>query len=102
MVGEGADHHTRGACAPQTAAVPSLGEDLGLTTPSGPSPFLIILAGDPEKLLPSASLLARMCISSAMANDRESENGTQIKVERMKRAQAKLVRRLMGEATFFL
>jgi hypothetical protein len=25
----GADHHTRGACAPQTAAFPSLGEDLG-------------------------------------------------------------------------
>jgi prevent-host-death family protein len=29
VVGGGADHHTRGACAPQTAAVPSLGEDLG-------------------------------------------------------------------------
>jgi hypothetical protein len=29
VVGGGADHHTRGAYAPQTAAVPSLSEDLG-------------------------------------------------------------------------
>jgi len=29
VVGGGADHHTRGARAPQTAAVPSLGEALG-------------------------------------------------------------------------
>jgi hypothetical protein len=28
VVGDGADHHTRGACAPQTTGVPSLGEDL--------------------------------------------------------------------------
>jgi ribosomal protein S18 acetylase RimI-like enzyme len=38
-----------------------------------------------------------MCMSSAMANDHESEYGTQIKVERMRCAQAKLVRRLMHE-----
>ena len=29
VVGGGADHHTRGACAPKTADVPSLGEDFG-------------------------------------------------------------------------
>jgi hypothetical protein len=29
VAGGGAGHHTRGACAPQTAAIPSLCEDLG-------------------------------------------------------------------------
>jgi ribosomal protein S18 acetylase RimI-like enzyme len=36
-------------------------------------------------------------MSSAMANDHETEDGTPIKIERMKRAQAKLVHRLLHE-----
>jgi len=40
VVGGGADHDTRGACAPQTTAVSSLGEELGSAglAATGPTP----------------------------------------------------------------